>query len=516
MSERRRFAGVVMLYGGGVRAWVNWRDGLRGILSVVGKRKKAARHEASQHRVKQRHYAVPMNRNLWMAIPLLLGLWGCAATRPTEPLPGPRSAVAQRVMAEISHERVRADIERLVAFGTRHTLSDTTSDTRGIGAAQRWVKGELEKAAATSGGRMSVTLEEFDAPKSERLPEGGHLANVVATLSGTDPIARERTYYVVAHLDSRNEDVMDAVGEAPGANDDGSGTVAVLEIARALAKEELRATVVFLLTTGEEQGLIGATHHANAAKARGEKIGGVLSNDIIGGVSERGERRGEIRLFSEGVPRNPSKEEYARVRSLALENDSPSRELARFAVEVAALERTTMRPVMMYRPDRFLRGGDHSAFNDAGFAAVRFTEFDENYEHQHANVTQTTDAQGRVVRHGDLPEYVDATGLADAARLNAAVLVHLANAPAGPGNVRLITAKLSRDTEVRWERSAGATGYEVVTRATTSAVWERAMDVGDVTSATLPMSKDDMLVGVRAYGKDGYRSAVACAGAAKE
>lgn len=491
-----------MLYGGGVGAWVNWS--------------RCSRVPFPDCKRTVSHYALPMNENFWTAILLLGGLGGCAATRPAEPLAGPCSAVAQRVMAEISHERVRADIERLAALGTRHTLSDTTSDTRGMGAARRWVRSELEKAAQSSGGRMSVAFEDFEAPKSERLPEGGRLANVVATLTGTDPVARERTYYVVAHLDSRNEDVMDAVGDAPGANDDGSGTAAVLEIARALAKEELRATVVFLLTTGEEQGLIGATHHANEARARGEKIGGVLSNDIIGGVSDSGERRGEIRLFSEGVPRNPSKEEYARIRSLSLENDSPSRELARFVAEVASWERTAMTPEMMFRPDRFLRGGDHSAFNDAGFAAVRFTEFDENYEHQHANVTRTTDAQGRVVRHGDLPEYVDAVNLANAARLNAAVLVHLADAPAPPGNVRLVTAKLTPDTEVRWEKSAGATGYEVVTRATTSPVWERSKDVGDVTSATLPVSKDDVMVGVRAYGEDGFRSVVVCAGAARE
>jgi Zn-dependent M28 family amino/carboxypeptidase len=431
-----------------------------------------------------------------------------------------QTAVA-RVVDAISPERVRADVDRLAAFGTRHTLSDTVSETRGIGAARRWLKAEMEKAAAESGGRMTVSFEEFDAPKSTRLPNGGRLVNVVGVLKGTEPAAEARRYYVVGHYDSRNLDPMDAVGDAPGANDDGSGTSAVIEIARVLAKEKLGATVVFLLTAGEEQGLIGAKYHAEEAKARGEKIAGVLSNDIIGdpmpapGVEAKRRDR-EVRVFSEGIPRNPSAEELAQIRTLAMENDSPSRQLARFVAEIGDREGLPVRGVMVFRPDRFLRGGDHSAFLEAGFTAVRFTEFDENYDRQHQNVTEVTNADGTTRREGDVPEYVDAEYVANVARLNAAVLVHLANAPEGPKKVRVLTAQLSNDTEVAWEASEGAAGYEVVTRATTSAAWETSRDVGNVTRARLGVSKDDVFVGVRAYGNDGWKSPVVFATAAKE
>lgn len=433
----------------------------------------------------------------------------------------PTNESVQRVVDSISATRVRADVDRLAAFGTRHTLSDTVSDTRGIGAARRWIKAELETAAAESGGRMTVSFEEFDAPKSPRLPGGGRLVNVVGVLKGTDPVAANRRYYVVAHYDSRNLDPMDAVGDAPGANDDGSGTAAVIEIARALAKENLGATVVFLLTAGEEQGLIGAKYHAEEAKARGEKIAGVLSNDIIGDPTpapgvEAKRRDREVRVFSEGIPRNPSAEELAQIRTLAMENDSPSRQLARFVAEVGDREGLAVRGVMVFRPDRFLRGGDHSAFLEAGFAAVRFTEFDENYDRQHQNVTEVKDADRTVRREGDVPEYVDAEYVANVARLNAAVLVHLANAPEGPKNVRVLTAQLSNDTEVAWEASDGAAGYEVLTRATTSAAWKTSRDVGNVTRAKLGVSKDDVFVGVRAYSKDGWKSPVVFATAAKE
>jgi hypothetical protein len=461
-----------------------------------------------------------MTKRILLAMGTMVGslfMGACAHPQSTwGEVGGHSSEQSQRVMAEISASRLRTDIDTLVSFGTRHTLSDTSSDAHGIGAARRWIRRELEAAAGESRGRMTVAFEEFQAPKSVRLPDGGTLVNVVGTLKGSDPAASQRTYYVVGHYDSRNGEAMDASGDAPGANDDGSGTAAVLEIARALSKEELKATVVFLLTAGEEQGLIGAKYHADQARARGVQIGGVLSNDIIGGRSADRERRAQIRVFSEGVPRNPSAEEHATIRNLAMEHDSPSRALARYVADVATLERTAITPVLVFRPDRFLRGGDHSAFNEAGFPAVRFTEFDENYERQHANVTVTTDASGRVARHGDLPEYVDEASLAEVARLNAAVLVHLANAPAPPGNVRLITATLTNDTDIRWEASAGAAGYEVVWRATTSSQWEHVQDVGNATQVVIPRSKDDWFFGVRAYRADGFKSPVVFAGAAKE
>lgn len=316
---------------------------------------------------------------------------------------------------------------------------------------------------------------------------------------------------------------MDPECDAPGANDDGSGTAAVMEAARVLAGQRLDATLVFLCTAGEEQGLIGAKYHADQAAARGEHIAAVLNNDIVGdprgpGGDPATAARDRIRLFSEGLPRNPSATDLAKIRSLAAESDSPSRELARFIAEVANSEGTAVRPMLVFRLDRFLRGGDHSAFNDAGFAAVRFCEVHEDYKRQHQNVRQEPGPDGKPVRMGDLPEFVDEEYLAEVTRLNVTALVHLANAPSPPADARVITAQLSYDTTLRWSASPepDVAGYEVVWRDTTSPTWQGVQDVGNATEATINQSKDNCFFGVRAYDKDGFRSPVAFPAAARE
>lgn len=413
-------------------------------------------------------------------------------------------------MAEISAARVKANVEKLASFGTRHTLSDTDSETRGIGAARRWLKSELK----SYGSKLIVYFDDFAAPKSGRLPDGAHIVNVVALLPGT-MVDNKRAYYVVGHYDSRNADGMDAAGEAPGANDDASGTAVVLEIARVLAERPLESTVVFLCTAAEEQGLIGAKFHADRAAAdNGLDIRGVLNNDIVGDPSTpAGPVRDRIRLFSEGLPRNPSAEQLARLRSISAENDSTSRQLARFIYETAEQEKTAIKPVLVFRPDRFLRGGDHLAFSEAGFPAARFTVMHEWYDRQHANITVK---DGRP--YGDVPEFVDADYVGNVARLNAAVLVRLANAPSAPGRARVMTSNLQNDTTVRWDKSPepDVAGYEIVWRETTAALWEHAMDVGDVTEKTIPVSKDNVFIGVRAYDNEGYRSPVSFCGAGQD
>lgn len=452
-----------------------------------------------------------------------------------------------QVMADITPERCKGTVERLASFGTRHTLSDTTSDTRGIGAARRWIKSELDEAAKASGGRMQVSFEEFEAPPGPRVPRPVRLVNVVAVLPGTMAEAAGRFYYVVGHFDSRNGDGMDAAGDAPGANDDASGTAVVMEIARVLAARRLDSTVVFLCTCGEEQGLLGAKYHADQAKTRGERILGVLSNDIVGdpwgrehplakgqvpetkppapgGTVPRTagdwsiDDRHSVRVFSEGIPRNPPAEKMAQIRNLAAEYDSPSRQLARFVAEVAGWERTALRPRMVFRLDRFLRGGDHSAFSDNGFPAVRFTAPVEDYSRQHQNVTERPRLSGGTLNYGDTVEFVDAGYVADVARLNTAALVHLANAPSPPGRVRALTADLANNATLRWVKSPepDVAGYEVVWRDTTSPTWDHAKDVGMATEATIELSKDDWFFGVRAYDKEGYRSPVVFAVAARE
>lgn len=441
---------------------------------------------------------------------------------------------AKEVADLITPDSCKAIDEKLVSFGTRHTLSDPTSETRGVGAARQWIKAELERYAQTGAGRLRVSLEEFTAPKGRRIAQPTPVANVVAVLPGTMPEAAGRRYYVVGHYDTmpsgtynpETKDsgwVKDPSLDAPGANDDGSGTTVVIEIARVLAAKPLESTVVFLCAVGEEQGLVGSKYHAETAASRGDDIRAVLSNDIVGdplgpGGDPARAARHQVRIFSEALPRNPPAKEYAKLRSLGAENDSPSRQLARYIAEVAEKERTALKPMLVFRSDRFLRGGDHTSFNEAGFTAVRFTEVHEDYRHQHQTPRTEPGPDGKAVRYGDLLEFVDFGYVADVARLNAAVLVNLANAPSTPTNARIVTAKLDYGTTLRWDRSPepDTAGYEVVWRDTTSGLWQHVKDVGNVTEATFEESKDNVFFGVRAYDRDGYRSPVAFPDAAKE
>lgn len=420
-------------------------------------------------------------------------------------VPAPRATDA---MARITPEGVRHAVEMLASFGTRHTLSDAVSETRGIGAARRWIRGELEGVQPP--GRLTVFDETFVAPRGPRIDVPTELVNVIAVLPGSMPEAANRRYYVVGHYDSRASDQMNREIDAPGANDDASGVAVVIECARALASERLDATIVFLATPGEEQGLLGAHYRASRAKSDDEDIRAVLNNDIVG--DPMGEP-GLIRVFSEGIPRNATAEELARIRGLSAESDGGSRQLARYAEEVAAIESCAVRPMMVFRPDRFLRGGDHSAFNERGFSAVRFTVVHEDYDRQHQDVREE---RGR--RYGDTAEHVDWEYLAGVARLNAAVLLHLANAPSTPANVRIVTAQLERSTTLRWQASPepDVAGYRVVWRDTTEPRWTHSADVGNVTEVTLPLNKDNVFIGVRAYDNDGYQSPVGFAGAARD
>jgi Zn-dependent M28 family amino/carboxypeptidase len=421
-------------------------------------------------------------------------------------------AAVTAMLREISAERVKQNVEKLVGFGTRHTLSDTESQTRGIGAARRWIKAEMERAAAESGrsGPLAMRVS-FDThhvkPDGKRVTRPVDVVNVVALLPGSMPQAAGRRYYVIGHYDSRRSDPLDATGDSPGANDDASGASLVMELARVVSKQRLDATVVFMTTAGEEQGLLGAKGHAEAARAAGLAIGGVLNNDIVGDPTgpPGAMHRDRVRVFSEALPEQATPEALTALRRLAGESDSPSRQLARFVAEVAAWHRLDVQPLVVFRHDRFLRGGDHSAFNAAGYPAVRFTVVEENYNRQHQDVR----VEGGV-EYGDLPAFVDGPYLAGVARINAAALMHLANAPSAPADARIITAELANDTTLRWTASPepDVAGYEVVWRETTSPFWQEARDVGRKTEATVAMSKDNYFFGVRAYDREGYRSPV--------
>lgn len=413
---------------------------------------------------------------------------------------------------------LRQSIETLCAFGTRHTMSETESDSRGIGAARRWVAEQFKAV----GERVVVTLEpnQIEAD-GRRILEPVEVVNVICEIPGSMPEAKGRRYYMLAHLDSRNSEALDAEGDAPGANDDASGVAALIEVAHTLARLELDSTVVLVATSGEEQGLHGARAHVNRAIENGWDVRGVLNNDTIGDPygpwpadSERGkEARGLIRIFSQGIPTSATPEEYRRLSQMGAESDSSSRQLARFVDFVARWHDTPVKPMLVFRNDRFLRGGDHTPFVEAGFAGVRLTVPYEDYDRQHQDVRVENG-----VKFGDTAEWIDAGYLRDVTMLNTLALIHLANAPSVPGNARIITAELTNDTVIRWDASPepDTVGYEVVARRTTSPQWERSFDVRGGLSYTTDLHKDNWVFGVRAYDKDGYRSPVAFCGVAKE
>lgn len=424
-------------------------------------------------------------------------------------LPGEINAV----LAEVSPERLQATVTKLAGFGTRHTLSDTESPTRGIGAARNWIKAQFEESARASGRKGELApVVKFDShrlePDGRRVTRAVDVVNVVAELPGARPESRMRRVYVIAHYDSRASEPNDDKSDAPGANDNASGSALVMELFRVLAPRRFDSTLVFMATAGEEQGLLGARAHAAAAKAAGAEIVAVLNNDIVGDPSGLDGVRQDraVRVFSEGLPNNAAPETLAAIRGISGESDSPSRQLARYVAEVAAAQQLPVEPRLIFRPDRFLRGGDHSAFNENGFAAVRFTVVSEHYHRQHQDVRS---ADG--VDYGDLPAFVAGDYLAGVARVNGAALIHLANAPAAPAPAAIVTANLDTSTTLRWQPSADGdlARYEVVWRDTTSPIWQHSREVGAATTITLPLSKDDFQLGVRSVDRDGYRSLVA-------
>jgi hypothetical protein len=394
-----------------------------------------------------------------------------------------------------------------VSFGTRNTLSEQDNPNRGIGAARDWLYSEFQKAAAQSEGRMTVEKQTFEQAKVQRVPQPTMLTNIVATLKGSQPESVNRVYVVSGHYDSMCNSATDAKCDAPGANDDASGTAAVLEMARVMARYKFEATIVFMTVPGEEQGLLGAAHFAEQAKKSNMGIEAMFTNDIIGSsLGANGVRDPHtVRVFSEGVPSNETPQEATTRRSVGGENDSQSRQLARFIKDIGEQYVRGMKVWMIYRRDRYGRGGDHQPFLERGYAAVRFTEPNENYQHQHQSVKVD-----KGVQYGDLPEFVDFNYVADVARVNAASLAALASAPARPKTVTFPTS-LSNDTPIKWEanKEPDLAGYEIVWRDTTEATWTNIRPVGNVLSFTMKgMSKDNYFFGLRSIDKDGNRSPV--------
>jgi hypothetical protein len=421
--------------------------------------------------------------------------------------PGFRPEVA-RMLREIDARNVERTIRKLVSFGTRNTLSAQDDPARGIGAARDWIYQELQRYGRDSGGRLHVELQSFEQQpgRFQRIQKPTRLTNVVATLPGSQAESKDRVYVVSGHYDSMCTSPVDAACDAPGANDDASGVAVVLELARVMSKRNFDATLVFMAVAGEEQGLVGATYFAEQSKKQSVNVEAMFTNDIIGNtLGGNGVRdRRTLRVFSEGVPSNETEQEAATRRSVGGENDSQSRQLARFIKETAERYVPGFTVRMVYRRDRYLRGGDHIPFLEQGYAAVRFTEPNEEYNHQHQNVRVENG-----VRYGDLPEFVDYAYVAQVARVNCAALAALALAPSRPADVRILTKRLTNDTDLQWaaNKEPDLAGYEIVWRETTEPEWTHSLSVGRVTSYTVKgMSKDNFFFGVRAVDSEGNRS----------
>ncbi len=423
-----------------------------------------------------------------------------------EPVTAPDPQIAA-ALQQVSAERIQGTIAKLVNFQTRSTLSaqDPASIAagRGIGAAREWIKSEFERYSRDCGGCLEVKTDSFIERPADRIPTPTPITNVYAMLKGSDPESAKRIVLVTGHYDSRNSDTLDISDAAPGANDDGSGTAVSLECARVLSKLKFSATIIFLTVAGEEQGLNGSRHFAQMAKAAGWDIEAVLNNDIVGGDRSPQQNSSVVRVFSEGIPVAAAEAELKIIRSLGGESDSSSRELARYIAEVGRSYDSQVKPMLVFRLDRYLRGGDHYSFNQQGYAAVRFTEFRENFDHQHQNIRTENGTE-----FGDLPNFVNYDYVANVARLNAATLASLASAPAPPAKVRIETKKLGNDSTLKWEAAPDgrAKGYELLWRSTSSPEWDHVQSLGNVTQFTSPLSKDNVIFAIRAVDGAGHRS----------
>ncbi len=442
--------------------------------------------------------ALLTHRTLAFAGAIAVAIATAVPARADVPAPPLDPAVAAAI-AQVSPAELRATDERLVAFGTRSTYSENAGPRRGVFAARAYLLDRFRRIAATAGGHMTVALDSYTQPAdaAKHVPRAVVISSVIATLHGDDPAAP--TYVMSSHYDSRNTDNQDGTRDAPGADDNGSGTSAVLEAARVLARIPMHGTVVFACFDAEEQGLFGSAHFAQTLKAAHVDVEGDLNNDIIGAsVGDDGVRRDDVvRIFSEAIPTGAT---AARVNAIGSENDSPSNELARYAKETGDAYATGLHGMLIWRADRFLRGGDHESFNAQGFAALRFTEPRETFAHQHQNVRVENGVQ-----YGDLLRFMDFDYLAKVTRYNASVLASLALAPTTP-HVSVDVKALTNDTTLFWDAVPRAARYEVVRRLTTDPTWTVVQDVGDVTRVTLPVSKDQWQFGVRAVDAQGHRS----------
>lgn len=409
------------------------------------------------------------------------------------------------LVSEVSSSNLEQIIKKLVSFHTRHTLSDTLSKTTGIGAARNWIKSEFEKYSLASGGRLQVSFDTFTQPADgRRITAPVVLKNVVAILPGTDPNDK-RMLMVSGHYDSRVTDVMNAKDFAPGANDDASGVAVAMEMCRIMSKQKFNCTLIFVAMVGEEQGLYGATNLAKRAKEEGWNVHLLMNNDIVGnsyGMETDIKDNKSVRVFSEGVSPIETKEQAAARQAAGTENEGKARQAARYIKEIAERYVDQLDVKLIYRRDRFLRGGDHTPFAQQGFAAVRITEINEDFNRQHQDIRTENG-----FKYGDLPEYVDYNYLQKVTRMNLSVMSNLALSVQEPENVIVVTSGLTNKTELKWDAPKGKApaGYYVLMRETSSPFWEKKFFVKEP-KAILAYSKDNYFFGVQAVDADGHES----------
>lgn len=431
---------------------------------------------------------------------LSLGLWSIATIAQNAIIRNPE---IEQLVREVSSDSLKKFIYDLSAFHSRHTLS--TDELKGMPAAQRYVLSKFNTFAKSSNGRMTAEIQEFiTRGDGRRITADSNVANVVATLKGANP-ADNRIFIVSGHLDSRNKDVMDAEGSSPGANDDGSGVAAVIELARILSKKEFSATILFVAFTGEEQGLKGATYLADRAKTEGWKIEAVLNNDIIGNSNSSQtliSNNTQMRIFSESIPLAEDERGGVIRRSTNSDNDSPSRQLARYIKETGERYVDHLDVKLIYRSDRFLRGGDQTPFMRNGFTAVRMSEMNENFYHQHENVRVENGIQ-----YGDLPEFMDYEYLRKVSAVNLASAASLANSTGMPEEVRIDVRGLTNTSTLLWKAPTvgKVKGYYVLIRETSSSMWEKKFFTTE-TTLTLPYSKDNYFFAVQTVAEGGQES----------
>jgi peptidase M28-like protein len=428
--------------------------------------------------------------------------------------PGPGKAIRPQapnrelleILNDLDEGRMRAIVQKLTTFGTRHTLSSQTDPARGIGAARDWLFAEMQKIAAPSNGRMTVQLQSYVQAPTGRIPTPTVITNVIATLRGS--VTPDRIYVVTGHYDSRVTDIMNFTSDAPGADDDGSGVATIMELARVMATRQPKSTIVFAAVAGEEQGLFGSNFMAQQMKAAGADVQGMFSNDIVGSsTADDGTRDPHtLRLFAEGVPTTETPQQAFTRQLVGGESDSASRQLARFVTNVANNNATDMTVRIIYRRDRYDRGSDHISFLQQGYPAGRITEPRENFAHQHQDTRVVNGVQ-----FGDLIEFVDFDFLHRVAKVNASAMWSLANGPGTPKNVQIDDAVLTNDSTLTWNANndPDIAGYEIVWRPCTEPDWTNAIPVGNVTTFTVPLIKDNVFIGVRAVNKSGMHSPVA-------